>query len=139
MQAKELRTIHNKVNLKNSDCNKYFSNLSHWQKIQVIDIKVRFYWNLIKYDTVSPQWMRLKSIKSYHFFINIFFCWHAFHLVPAFTYFALWIESTKKKPLKFDYYQFECSDVASYNIVLLGPLERLVSIRLLSRCSVLNV
>lgn len=61
MQAKELRTIHNKVNLKNSDCNKYFSNLSHWQKI-VIDIKVRFYWNLIKYDTVSPQWMRLKSI-----------------------------------------------------------------------------
>lgn len=139
MQAKELRTIHNKVNLKNSDCNKYFSNLSHWQKIQVIDIKVRFYWNLIKYDTVSPQWMRLKSIKSYHFFINIFFCWHAFHLVPAFTYFALWIESTKKKTLKFDYYQFECSDVASYNIVLLGPLERLVSIRLLSRCSVLNV
>lgn len=138
MQAKELRTIHNKVNLKNSDCNKYFSNLSHWQKI-VIDIKVRFYWNLIKYDTVSPQWMRLKSIKSYHFFINIFFCWHAFHLVPAFTYFALWIESTKKKPLKFDYYQFECSDVASYNIVLFGPLERLVSIRLLSRCSVLNV
>lgn len=113
MQAKELRTIHNNVNLKNGDCNKYFSNLSHWQKIQVIDIKVRFYWNLIKFDTVSPQWMRLKSIKSYHFFINIFFCWHAFHLVPAFTYFALWIESTKKKPLKFDYYQFECSDVAS--------------------------
>lgn len=139
MQAKELLTIHNNVNLKNGDCNKYFSNLSHWQKIQVIDIKVRFYWNLIKFDTVSPQWMRLKSIKSYHFFINIFFCWHAFHLVPAFTYFALWIESTKKKPLKFDYYQFECSDVASYNIVLLGPLERLVSIRLLSRCSVLNV
>lgn len=62
MQAKELLTIHNNVNLKNGDCNKYFSNLSHWQKIQVIDIKVRFYWNLIKYDTVSPQWMRLKSI-----------------------------------------------------------------------------
>lgn len=33
MQTKELRTIHNNVNLKNGDCNKYFSNLSHWQKI----------------------------------------------------------------------------------------------------------
>lgn len=64
---------YNNVNLKNGDCNKYFSNLSHWQKIQVIDIKVRFYWNLIKFDSFAAMDAFKINLKILPFLYKHFF------------------------------------------------------------------